>query len=273
MQSSEVVQAILAKIPRLPVSSAKLLNRLLDETSSRASVAEMVGQDPALTATLLKAINSPLYAFEQKISDVNRAIGLLGFDAVYQIIMAESLRKSLPDTPVFRETYAEALDVSYIAFAVATACGKGNPSEMSTLALMHNLGEVVAELMERQSGVVKLIGTTINTDILGAGLIQSWNLPESLWLTTAEQHFPAFAPLDRTSESCRYQVAILYLSVALYQQFIQDKGACSGFMRHILQLLDIKEASLKLFWDQQVVPQLKRRKSALPAALKSHFSD
>ena len=166
---SEPVQQIIARIPRLPVSSVELLNRLLDEKTTHSQIAELVRQDPSLTATLLKAINSSRYNFDQKITDLSHAVSLLGFEGVYQIIMAESMRKSLPDTDRFRVSYHRALLLSYLVFALAQASGRARPAEMATIALLHDVGRIVIELLQRQNPAFKAMIGQIHPGVVGGG--------------------------------------------------------------------------------------------------------
>lgn len=271
--TSEPVQQIIGRIPRLPVSSVELLNRLLDEQSTHAQVAELVRQDPSLTATLLKAINSSRYSFDQKITDLSHAVSLLGFEGVYQIIMAESLRKCLPDTERFRTSYNRALLLSYLAFALAQASGKARPAEMATIALLHDVGRVVIELLQRQNPTFKSMISQVHPGVMGAELLKAWQLPEPVWSSIALQHYPDFVQPGRLPSDVQARVALLHLSA--WQLDCRERGEANEplFLKEYLALLGWPDASAEQIWEQRLRPLLRQRRNALPKALQQMLDD
>ncbi len=265
--ASEPVQGIIARIPKLPVSSVALLNRLLDDNSTHAQVAELVRQDPSLTATLLKAINSSRYSFDQKITDLSHAVSLLGFEGVYQVIMAESLRKSLPDTEQFRASYQRALLLSYLAFALAQAGGKARPAEMATIALLHDVGRVVLELLQRQSPAFRPMIAQVHPGVVGAELLKAWRLPEPVWSSIALQHYPDFVQPGRLPAAVQMPVALLHLSAWLLDSREQADGDEPLFLDEYLALLGWAGEPAELIWERRVRPLLHQRRNALPKAM------
>lgn len=265
---SEAVTQVVKRIPRLPLASVELLHRLMDEKSTHAQIAELVHQDPALTAQLLKAINSPAYSLGQSVTDASQAVSLLGFEGVYQIIMAESLRKSLPDSEQFRNSYQRALMLSHIAFALAQATGKGRPAEMSTIALLHDLGRVVIALLVRQNPSFKGVIRQVHPGVVGARLLKDWQLPETVWSAIEVQHYPEFAMPERLPESQQVPAALLYLSGWLLDG-VQQRDVSPLFIREYQRVLNMKSMDVDVCWEQMIKPRLKQRRNALPAALKS----
>lgn len=264
---SEAVQQVIRRIPRLPVSSVDLLNRLMDENSTHAQVAELVRQDPALTALLLKAINSSGYSFGQNITDVSHAVSLLGFEGVYQIIMAESLRKSLPDSEQFRNSYQRALMLSYMAFALSQACGKGRPAEVSTIALLHDLGRVVIALLVRQNPSFKGVIKQVHPGVVGAQLLKDWHLPETVWRAIEVQHYPEFVLPERLPEAQRIPAALLYLSGWVLDG-LQGRESSALFVQEYQAVLGMKSVAVDECWDKMLKPMLRQRRNALPVKLR-----
>lgn len=266
--TSEPVRQVIGRIPRLPVSSVELLNRLLDEKSTHAQVAELVRQDPSLTATLLKAINSSRFNFGQQITDLSHAVSLLGFEGVYQIIMAESLRKSLPDTEQFRSSYQRALLLSYIAFAFAQASNKVRPAEMATIALLHDVGRVVIELLQRQHPAFKAMIRQVHPGIVGAELLKAWQLPEPVWQSIALQHYPDFVQPEHLPETVRERVALLHLSAWVLDSQGQESVEEPLFVQEYLALLGWSAEPINEIWRRRLLPLLRQRRNALPAVLR-----
>ena len=86
-------------------------------------------------ADVLKSINSSYYGLRKKVSDIKNAVLLLGFQELYQLVMSEGLRRTMPDTPDFRALHSEALVISYIAFSLSISSQVGIPVQMATIGM------------------------------------------------------------------------------------------------------------------------------------------
>lgn len=271
--SSEAVLQVIQKVPRLPVATATLLGKLFDEKSTHAEVVELVKSDPSLTSTLLKAINSPLYGLQHKVDNVNHAVTLLGFDGVHQLVLAESLRASLPETPRFIDIYHRALETSQLAFATAQTTGVGHPAELSTVGLLHEVGSVVLELLKTQNPRLEGLLATMNSAGLGAELLRAWNLPERLCKTIEFHHYPEFALPEHVPPDVVKNVAVLYLANRFQRRIHADPGSEPGpFVDAYLAelgLADVSEMDLLL---QRVKPRLLARAQTLPRTLATALS-
>ena len=268
-KNSELAQTVIQKIPKLPIATIGLLNKLLDDSTSTNEVVELVKSDPSLTSVLLKTLNSADYNFEEKISNVNHAVALLGFVGVHQIVMSQSLRKSLPNTPVFQKVYTRSLEISHIAFAISQVSGIGKPAEMATIGLVHELGSVVIELLRQQNPKLENLIDFFDTSVIGAQLLHTWNLPESIWQTVEYQDFPEFAPRDKIPEDILRAVAILYVAQLCHQRLnkVSEARLPTLFLNEYLDCLNWKDLSLGSVLGEKVSPTLRKRGEALPTSL------
>lgn len=265
---SDAVQGVLQKVPRLPVSTTTLLSKLFDERTTLAEVVELVKSDPALAGILLKAVNSPLYGLENKIDNVNRAVTLLGFDAVYQLIMSESMRKSLPETPRFLEIYNRSLATSHLAFAIAQATWRSNPAELSTLGLLNEIGSVVLELLRTQNPKLQRLLTNIDSAGLGAELLRTWKLPENLCKSVEYRSYPAFALPVHVPPDVLENVALLHLADRFYLR-LHDKVDEQGglFTESYITALKLGDLGDPELLYRQVTTNLRSRLQSLPRTL------
>lgn len=266
---SPTAQQVLAKVPRLPVSSMQLLSKLLDPNSSQQEVVELIRQDPSLTSTLLKSINSPSYGLENKISDIQHATSLLGIDSVYQIVVSDSMRSSLPDTEFFRENHSLSLEISHLAFVVAQLSQQGKPAELATLGLMSQIGEVVVELLKTQSPKLASLFAQVDTASMGSALLKSWSLPSTISEPLAFKHYPHFSDPENIPQSIRAAVAILYLA-SLFRSLLrkEDISRRSLFLNEYLTLLNLDHQSIEITLRDKVIPALKKRRLGLPLSLR-----
>jgi len=265
---SEAVGEVIRKVPRLPVSTATLLAKLFDERTTHAEVVDLVKSDPSLTSTLLKAVNSALYSLQHKIDNVNHAVTLLGFDAVHQLILSESMRKSLPETPRFLEIYQRSLETSQLAFATSQAVGVGRPAEVSTIGLLREIGSVVLELLKSQNPRLEGLLATMDSAGLGAELLRAWNLPESLCRSIQFQHYPEFALPEHVPGDVRENVALLHLANRFRDRIHTGDGSRNGpFSDEYLAALGLTGIGEQDLFHQKVKPRLMARPQALPKSL------
>jgi len=266
---SELVVETLKKIPKLPVSTGELLGRLQDTESSSAEISELVRQDPSLTSLLLKAINSPQYALSEPVSDVNRGIVLLGYEGVYQLIMAAGLRHTLPDTGRFRQSYDKAVELSQIAFSLSAVTGKGTPAVVSTVALLHDVGLLVSELLKKRFKDFAGLIADVDRSELGGELMQVWGLPQTLCETIKAQRYPEVAPPEHLDSTVRDAISLLYIADLLHTYMVARKRTLAPlYLREYLQQLGWRDKSLDSIWKAKVVPHMRTRKAALPKSMR-----
>lgn len=265
---SPAAQQLFAKVPALPVSTISLLHRMLDERTTKSEIVELVTMDPALTGTLLKAANSPYYGFRYKVTNVSHAIVLLGHNTVYQIIMSESVRRSLPGTPACADIHRRAVEVSRLAFVYAQACNAPKAAEVATVGILGDIGLVVSELLKTYNAPLAPLFELLDGADMGAALLHSWGLPETLCDSLRYQHFPEFAPPERIPEEVRTSVALLYLARRCYHQLhATQAGPAALFVGEYLDQVGRWQRSEEDFFLERVLPRLRAQKRLLPRSL------
>src|SRR5439155_6912490 len=80
-------------IATLPEVTSKIISIVEDPKSSAAALHRIVSHDPALVTRILKVVNSAFYGLPGQIGSIERAIVLLGLNAVKNIAVAASLRQ------------------------------------------------------------------------------------------------------------------------------------------------------------------------------------
>ncbi|HLF97963.1 MAG TPA: HDOD domain-containing protein [Methylococcaceae bacterium] len=197
--------------------------------TSMAQVGEVLGHDPALTARLLRFVNSPLYGLRNRVESVPRAITVLGFHEVRLLALASSVGGG------FRKPPADLLDMNaYWSHSVFTAiaarklgvlCQLREPERLFVAGLLHDVGQLVlchkmpGEMRElnralREQGGgdrIRLEREIIGCDHaeVGAELMRQWQLPESLWVPLLHHHRMADAP------NYHQECAVIHLANAI----------------------------------------------------------
>lgn len=91
---TEVIESI-KSLPLIPESVRQIQSVCSDANSSIADVVKIVEKDPILTASLLKAANSPLYGFSREVSTVRQAVSLFGMSTIKGFAIVTVVKSSV----------------------------------------------------------------------------------------------------------------------------------------------------------------------------------
>lgn len=133
------------KMPVLSHTVRRLSTVSSDEEASMQQLAKIVVEDPAMTALVLKRVNSSYYRPERRINTVSRAVVMLGVEAVRGLCLSaaviESMGRHSKRDQVMLEM-ARALHAASLARELAIRCEDKNPEEVFVAALLSRIGEL-----------------------------------------------------------------------------------------------------------------------------------
>jgi len=209
-----IVQKALAavgEIATLPEVTVRIIEVVEDPKGTARDLHDVIKKDPALSAKVLKVVNSAFYGLPGQVASVDRAIVLLGLSAVKNIAIAASIsrlfngsqRSDLFDA---RELWRHSLAVGVAAKKISQMAGDPAGHEEVFLAgLIHDLGL----LIERQafgSQLNDVVRTKLDTgenfleierrivgathQDLGEGLTMRWKFPRHLRAAVGFHHNP-----------------------------------------------------------------------------------
>lgn len=92
MDKNEILQTIITsqELPTLPNVASKLITLTAREDTTLSDIANLISQDIALSAKILKVSNSAFYSFPQQIGSINQAVSILGINAVRSLVLSFS---------------------------------------------------------------------------------------------------------------------------------------------------------------------------------------
>ncbi|MEE8170464.1 MAG: HDOD domain-containing protein [Phycisphaerae bacterium] len=220
-ENNPVVDAAISRIGEiatLPEVTVKIIEVVEDPDASARDLHEIIRNDPALSAKLLKVVNSAFYGLPGQVSSIDRAIVLLGLSAIKNIAIAMSM------THMFRSgkqvKSVDGLEIWRHSLAVGTACrilaklqGRPTYEEVFLTGLLHDMGLIV----ERQAFPDKLAEVVhryeaspqpfcqIEMEVIGAdhqafgqALAAKWRFPRVLRTAIGYHHKPEeLAPENR----------------------------------------------------------------------------
>ena len=265
-EQSEVIVNIVKNIPRLPLHVTRLIEMLTGERVSAKEVATLAKQDPSLVVDILKAINSSRYALQKEITDVSYAIMYMGFNTVYQIAISRGLMKSIPDSDDFREIYRHSLFLSYVASELCQSYDRNRAPLLSTIGLLHDIGETVLLLLRKQNPKWSLFIEMLDPCKLGAMLLKQWNIPKQICQVVEYQAYPAFCPPSEVPSGQKANIALLYIAHAVNDHLSKGPVDASAhpYLDAYLRLLKFDSLGIDQIARQNIVEGLMTKSHRLP---------
>jgi len=133
-------------LPTLPAVAARLLSLMAEEETSLGDIATLIAQDMGLATKIIRVVNSPLYSFSQDITTVQRAVPILGSNAVRSLVLSFSLlamkgsETSLFDHRLFWE---RSLTGAAAAMVIARQLPAIDKEEIFITGLLQNIGQLI----------------------------------------------------------------------------------------------------------------------------------
>ncbi|TMN19186.1 HDOD domain-containing protein [Pseudoxanthomonas sp. X-1] len=185
LDDARVKQAIeqSGPLPAAPKQYLSLSRLLRDDSTQAADLVEVVTQDPALAARVLRLSNSAYYSGGREISDLRMAVVRLGQDALRRLVLASEVFSSGPGVDEVRE---RALRISRLADQILPEAGTG---VAATAGLLSQVGRLLPPLeLHEPDGP-----TLLPHSVAGAYLLGLWGLPATMIEAVAWHQAPARA--------------------------------------------------------------------------------
>lgn len=205
-------EMVLGNIYNLPAASnimwevSKLLN---DPATNTNALSRLIGKDQALSTKILSIANSPLYGLPRKVSTIDFAILIIGFQDIKNIVIAlsmiESFKNKTDKNLDQQEFWTHSFVTANLAKRFAEDLNIDFSGEAFVAGLLHDLGISVMHKYFHSS-FEKIVERVSNsgTDYLsaereelgmdhqeiGAYLTDKWNLPDSLCGAIRHHHHP-----------------------------------------------------------------------------------
>lgn len=148
MKLSKIKKTIekIRELPTLPLVANKINAILHDPKSSVSDLSKIIEKDQSITAKVLKLVNSAHYGLPQKVSNINRAIALLGYRNIYYIVMTLSVFDTLKNLKKRsfdrRKFWVHSIAVGILSQKLARECNFLLVDDIFTSGLLHDLGKV-----------------------------------------------------------------------------------------------------------------------------------
>jgi HD-like signal output (HDOD) protein len=198
----------LAPLPKILQEVLQLLN---DFNTSPHTLAKAISKDQSVVLKILTIANSPFYGLTKRVSSIEFAIMILGYDEIRNIVSALSLMESMKnksdqylDQKVF---WMHSYLTATIAKKLAMDLGLEKHGEAFIAGLLHDLGisvvhrfmhsdfvsihDQVAQGVSYNDAEMQVLGLTHGE--IGESLLKYWNIPELITDIVKFHHQPYLA--------------------------------------------------------------------------------
>jgi putative nucleotidyltransferase with HDIG domain len=217
--------SLVQKVKNLPpVSKAALkLISLLDKSSGdNSEIVQVLKYDNVLTAKLLQACNSSAFSLEESVSSVDQAVLILGYQQILHIVMTlafrgvmsvSSVSYTMQMSELWQHSLVSAIAAELVIKEVPELDSKANVA--FTASLLHDIGKLVLALtltpeqlneIRDRTERKQISGSAAEKEVLGvdhgevgAALLKSWRLPETIVEAAGNHHRPVIKPEPRLS--------------------------------------------------------------------------
>ena len=120
---------LLGDLPTMPAVATKILRVAGSEDANIADVTRLIASDQGLASKILSTCNSPYYGLPQRVKTLSRAVALLGFKSVRNLVLVHSLPWKRSSTPTFADEaiFAHAGATAMAARVIAGMVGRADP--------------------------------------------------------------------------------------------------------------------------------------------------
>lgn len=192
------------QLPTLPMVVVKLTRLLANPETSVRKVTQLLAEDQALTAKILKLANSAYYGFPGQIASVDHAVVMLGFGGVRDVALSASVIDIFKTAPDKAEEIKQLFDMDRFwehSIATGVACRMlararklADPEEAFVAGLLHDIGklimyehlptfllDVLRDCRDRaRSFAAAEAERELSHAALGRLLVEEWKLPEKI---------------------------------------------------------------------------------------------
>lgn len=151
--NSEQYFSVLSNVkafPTIPEIYQRLETALEDPETAMQNVAQLVMQDPALSAKLIKIANSSFFHLKEKVTSIHKACSLLGLNLIKELSLSTSVLSSFTGTKQVVERYKfwqHSVGVAICSRIISKDYGVSpkQQDEIFTIGLLHDIGKLVNE--------------------------------------------------------------------------------------------------------------------------------
>jgi HD-like signal output (HDOD) protein len=206
-------------LPTLPEVALRVREAAESSDIGIPELARVIGNDAALTARLIKVVNSPLLRTSVEINDLQMAIGRLGINYTCNLATGLAMEQMFQATTdavdrKMREVWNKSTEIAAISHVLCRSYTRLRPDQAMLAGLVHQIGVLPILTYAEEHETLLTDPATLDEVIarihplIGAKILRAWDFPEPIACVPAQ-----YADFARDSASADYvdvvQVATL----------------------------------------------------------------
>ncbi|MCG7373678.1 HDOD domain-containing protein [Pseudomonas luteola] len=178
-------------LPTLPEVALRVREAAEDPDVTSADMGKLIGNDTALTARIIKVVNSPLLRISNEITDLHTAINRLGINYTCNLAIGLAMEQMFQATTdavdhKMREVWAKSTEIAGISYVLCKHFTRLSPDQAALAGLVHQIG--VLPILTYAEEHSSLLANSLTLDCvieeihpkIGKRILKAWDFQESI---------------------------------------------------------------------------------------------
>ena len=211
MISEKLVQEI-DSLPRFPEAIVALQKKIADPDAEIPDIVRDVAMDPALTADLLKEVNSVAFMLPKRVDNIAEAVNYVGLRGLNNLLYKYGAQQVLgAETAETKALWEHSYRTGYYAYQLARSVIKRRDilDDVYAGGILHDMGKIIfssthPEMINRiekfctdkgiPAELFEDLSSGLNHAEIGGRIATKWNFPEALIHAIEYHHHPGDCP-------------------------------------------------------------------------------
>ena len=222
---SKTIVDNITSLPQFPENIMQVQKLISDPKSEMSDIARRISMDPALTADLLKVVNSAQFMLAKKVDSISEAVKMVGMRGIKNLLYSYGTQKILGDNTADKKNLWEhSYKTAFFAYNLVKNFRRDHDllDDVYVGGILHDMGKIVFSnihpdllnkiksfVSERNmpSSTLEDLSAGMNHAEIGALIAEKWNFPKDLVAAIRYHHDPNAAP-----DECKDLVDAIYLA-------------------------------------------------------------
>lgn len=225
--------ATIENLPTLPVVTRQVMALVGNPRSSMAQIAAVIAKDQAISARVVRLVNSAFYGMREHVGSIQHAIVVLGLNTVKNLMVGVSMIKTFEDkggTSIFdrNQFWMHTFGCARTARLIAEKTRRPEPEDFFLAGLLHDIGILIQDQFFH-SDFTEVLKSVAHDHIdlpdaeravfglshaeVGAVLARRWQIPEGLVNAIRFHHTPDSTEKDACANSD--MIAVVHVADAV----------------------------------------------------------
>ncbi len=210
-------------LPTLPEVALRVREAAEDPGVGIPQISKVIGNDAALTARIIKAVNSPLLRSNKEITDLQMAVSRLGINYTCNLATGLAMEQIFQATSdvvdrKMREVWNKSTEIAGICHVLCRHYTRLMPDQATLAGLVHQIG--VLSILTYAEEHNELLADSISLNhvieqihpIIGDKILRTWEFPEPIAIVPSQY-------LDFTRDSAKVDYVDI-VQVATLQSYL-----------------------------------------------------